>query len=96
MTKNVKLIGIPENNFLCIFINSLSPGVHTFFCLWRLNKVNQLKVQNIHVHMDIYPPLKKKQQQQQQHINKISHYVNGDKCNLKDNATNYTVIFQYV
>ena len=25
MTKNVKLIGIPENNFLCIFINSFIP-----------------------------------------------------------------------
>ena len=38
MTKNVKLIGIPENNFLCIFILASSPGVHTFFCLWRVNK----------------------------------------------------------
>ena len=38
MTKNVKLIGIPENDFLCIFIIASSPGVHTFFCLWRVNK----------------------------------------------------------
>ena len=38
MTKNVKFIGIPENNFLCIFIIASSPGVHTFFCLWRVNK----------------------------------------------------------
>ena len=37
-TKSVKLIGIPENNFLCIFILASSPGVHTFFCLWRVNK----------------------------------------------------------
>ena len=67
--KNVKLIGIPENNFLCIFILASSPGVHTFFCLWRVNKeatsgwnftkcisevkVNQLKVKNIHVKMGI-------------------------------------------
>ena len=36
-TKNVKLNGIPENN-LCIFIIASSPGVHTFFCLWRVNK----------------------------------------------------------
>ena len=38
ITKIVKLIGIPENNFLCIFIIASSPGVHTFFCLWRVNK----------------------------------------------------------
>ena len=38
MTKNVKLIGIPENNFLCIFILASSPGVRTFFRLWRVNK----------------------------------------------------------
>ena len=38
MTKNVKFIGIPENNFLCFFIIASSPGVHTFFCLWRVNK----------------------------------------------------------
>ena len=38
ITKSVKLIGIPENNFLCIFIIASSPGVHTFFCLWRVNK----------------------------------------------------------
>ena len=36
--KSVKLIGIPENYFLCIFIIASSPGVHTFFCLWRVNK----------------------------------------------------------
>ena len=38
ITKSVKLIGIPENNFLCIFIVASSPGVHIFFCLWRVNK----------------------------------------------------------
>ena len=38
ITKSVKLNGIPENNFLCIFILASSPGVHTFFCLWRVNK----------------------------------------------------------
>ena len=38
ITKNVKLNVIPENNFLCIFIIASSPGVHTFFCLWRVNK----------------------------------------------------------
>ena len=38
VTKNVKLNCIPENNFLCIFIIASSPGVHTFFCLWRVNK----------------------------------------------------------
>ena len=38
MTKNVKLIGIPGNNFFCIFIIASSPGVHTFFCLCRVNK----------------------------------------------------------
>ena len=38
MTKNVKLIGIPENNFLCIFRIASSPGMHTLFCLWRVNK----------------------------------------------------------
>ena len=38
ITKYVKLNGIPENNFLCIFIIASSPGVHTFFCLWRVNK----------------------------------------------------------
>ena len=26
------------HNFLCIFIIASSPGVHTFFCLWRVNK----------------------------------------------------------
>ena len=34
MTKNVKYIDTPENNFLCIFIIASSPGVHTFFCPW--------------------------------------------------------------
>ena len=59
MTKNVKLIGIPENNFLCIFIIASSPRVHTFLPLeskqeatsgWNFkkkniseDKVNQLK-----------------------------------------------------
>ena len=38
ITKMVKLNGIPENNFLCIFIIASSQGVHTFFCLWRVNK----------------------------------------------------------
>ena len=38
ITKSVKLNGIPENNFLCIFIIASSPGVHTFVCLWRVNK----------------------------------------------------------
>ena len=37
ITKSVKLNGIPENN-LCIFIIASSPGVHTFFYLWRVNK----------------------------------------------------------
>ena len=36
--KNVKFIDIPENNCLCIFIVASSPGVHTFFCLWRVHK----------------------------------------------------------
>ena len=34
----LEIIGIPENNFLCIFMIASSPGVHTFFCLWRVNK----------------------------------------------------------
>ena len=38
ISESVKLIGIPENNFLCIFIIASSTGVHTFFCLWRANK----------------------------------------------------------
>ena len=38
ITKSVKLNGIPENNFLCIFIIASSPGVHTFFFHWRVNK----------------------------------------------------------
>ena len=37
-TKSVKLNGIPENDFLCIFIIASSPGVHTFFCFWRVDK----------------------------------------------------------
>ena len=65
----MKLNGIPENNFLCIFIIASSPGVHTFFCLWRVNKklprgetsqnafsevkVNQFKVKSMHVRMGI-------------------------------------------
>ena len=42
--KSVKLIGIPENNFLCIFIIASSPGVHTFFCLWRVNKITDFSL----------------------------------------------------
>ena len=38
MSENVKLIGIPINNFLCIYIIASSPGLHTLFCLWRVNK----------------------------------------------------------
>ena len=38
MAENVKLIGIPINNFLCIYIIASSPGSHTLFCLWRVNK----------------------------------------------------------
>ena len=38
ITKSVKLNGIPENNLLCIFIIASSPRVHTFFCLWRVDK----------------------------------------------------------
>ena len=38
ITKNVKLNGIPENDFLCIFIIASFPGVHIFLCLWRINK----------------------------------------------------------
>ena len=37
ITKSVKLNGIPEND-LCIFIIASSPGVHTFFFLWKVNK----------------------------------------------------------
>ena len=36
--KSCEAIDIPENNFLCIFIIASSPGAHTFFCLWRVNK----------------------------------------------------------
>ena len=38
MAENVKLIGIPINNFLCIYIIASSPGLHTLFCFWRVNK----------------------------------------------------------
>ena len=38
MAENVKFIGIPINNFLCIYIIASSPGLHTLFCLWRVNK----------------------------------------------------------
>ena len=38
MADNVKLIGIPINNFLCIYIIASSPELHTLFCLWRVNK----------------------------------------------------------
>ena len=33
ITKTVKLNGIPENYFLCIFIIASFPGVHTFLPL---------------------------------------------------------------
>ena len=69
MTKSVKFIGIPENNFLCIFIISLIPR-GAYFLLpqeskqeatsgWNFTKcisevmVNQLKVKNIHIKMGI-------------------------------------------
>ena len=71
-TKSVKLIGIPENNLLCIFIIASSPGVHTFVlpleskqeATWGWNftkcisevKVNQLKVK-ICMLKWAYPPL---------------------------------------
>ena len=32
------LLVYQKNNFLCIFIIASSPGVHTFFCLWRVKK----------------------------------------------------------
>ena len=66
--KMVKLIGIPENNFLCIFITASSPGVQFLLPLeskqeattgWNFTKwisevkVNQLKVKNMHVKMGI-------------------------------------------
>ena len=38
ITNSVKINGKPENNFLCIFIIASFLGVHTFFCLWRVNK----------------------------------------------------------
>ena len=38
MAENVILIGIPINNFLCIYIIASSPGLHTLFCLWRVNE----------------------------------------------------------
>ena len=38
ITKSVKLNGIFGNNSFCIFIIVSSPGVPTFFCLWRVNK----------------------------------------------------------
>ena len=38
MAENVKLIGIPINNFLCIYIIASSPGLHTLFFRWRVNK----------------------------------------------------------
>ena len=37
VAENVKLIGKPINN-LCIYIIASSPGLHTLFCLWRVNK----------------------------------------------------------
>ena len=72
ITKNVNFIGIPENNFLCFFINSLiSRGAYFLLPLeskqeassgWNFTKcisevkVNQLKVKNKHVKMG-NPPL---------------------------------------
>ena len=47
ITKSMKLIGIPENNFLCIFIIASSPGVYTFFCLWRVNINKKLPLDEI-------------------------------------------------
>ena len=45
----MKLNGIPENNFLCIFIIASSTGVNTFFYLWRANKkLPQGKLHKIH------------------------------------------------
>ena len=41
MAEIVKLIGIPINNFLCIYIIASSPGLHTLFCLWRVKKLPQ-------------------------------------------------------
>ena len=38
LAENVKLRGIPINNFLCIFIIASSLGLHTFLCPWRVNK----------------------------------------------------------
>ena len=38
MAGSVKLIGIPINDFLCIYLIASSPGLHTLFCLWRVNK----------------------------------------------------------
>ena len=38
MAENVKFIGIPIINFLCIYIIASSPGLHTLFSLWRVNK----------------------------------------------------------
>ena len=38
MAENVKFIGIPIYNFLCIYIIASSPGLHTLFCLCRVNK----------------------------------------------------------
>ena len=49
ITKSVKWNGIPENNFFCIFIIASSPGVHTFFYLWRVNKkLLQVKLHKMH------------------------------------------------
>ena len=63
MIKNVKLIGVPENNYLCIFIIASSPrGAYFLFTLetkqeatsgWDFTKcisevkVNQLKLKNV-------------------------------------------------
>ena len=68
-TQSVKLNGIPENNFLCIFIIASFPGVlhfllpleskHEATSKWNFTKcisevkVNQLKVKNMHTRMGI-------------------------------------------
>ena len=73
-TQNMKFTGTPGNEFLRIFINIKKKKipraeVHTFFCLWIVNKkpslgetskyafqgslVNQLKVKNTHVKLGI-------------------------------------------
>ena len=50
ITKYVKLNGIPEKNFLCIFIIAAYPGVHTFFCLWRVKTRSYLRAKLLKIH----------------------------------------------